>query len=89
MFMLGLVMRSTHGVMMNSSIHMCPFFSRHQAKVDLLVGFAHGEMVRIVDRNQAEIEFAKSTLKVYRAIVFFLKQLIIFERESGESGEHN
>ncbi|XP_065874588.1 HVA22-like protein k isoform X2 [Euphorbia lathyris] len=82
-FLVWLQLPSAYGAQKIYSNHLRPFFSRHQARVDLLVGFAHGEVIRIVSKHQAEIEFAKSILLKFTGPPNHMRR-----RESDESGEH-
>ncbi|KAL6346428.1 hypothetical protein AAG906_033224 [Vitis piasezkii] len=44
-------------------LYMCylrPFFSRHQARIDQVVGSAYGEMVKLMSSHQAEIQAART-----------------------------
>ncbi|KAJ4835713.1 HVA22-like protein k [Turnera subulata] len=42
--------------------HLRPFFLRHQAKADLLIDSAYGEMVRLISSHQAEIQYVRKML---------------------------
>lgn len=59
-FLVWLQLPSTDGATHLYRKHLRPFFSRHQARVDMVVGFAYGEMARIVSRHQAEFECART-----------------------------
>lgn len=44
-------------------LYMCylrPFFLRHQARIDQVVGSAYGEMVKLMSSHQAEIQAART-----------------------------
>ncbi|GAV89551.1 TB2_DP1_HVA22 domain-containing protein [Cephalotus follicularis] len=40
--------------------HIRPFCLSHQARVDQLLGFAYGEMARLVTKHRAEIQYART-----------------------------
>ncbi|KAJ9170836.1 hypothetical protein P3X46_018906 [Hevea brasiliensis] len=61
-FLVWLQLPSTEGAMYLYRNHLRPFFSRHQARVDLLMGFAYGEMAKIVSTHRAEIEYARAII---------------------------
>ncbi|WCJ30957.1 HVA22-like protein K [Euphorbia peplus] len=82
-FLVWLQLPSSCGAQQIYSNHLRPFFSRHQARVDLIVGFAHGEMVRIMSRHQGEIQFAKSILSKFIGSSDPMRR-----RESEELQEH-
>ncbi|XP_012079071.1 HVA22-like protein k [Jatropha curcas] len=61
-FLVWLQLPLSDGAMQLYKNHLRPFFLRHQARVDLLVGLTYGEMVRIISKHQAEIEYARAIL---------------------------
>ncbi|EEF37234.1 HVA22-like protein k [Ricinus communis] len=61
-FLVWLQLPSTDGAKQIYTNHLRPFFLRHQARVDMLMGFAYDEMGKIVSTHRAEIEYAKAVL---------------------------
>ncbi|KAI3446080.1 hypothetical protein Pfo_002745 [Paulownia fortunei] len=43
--------------------YLRPFLLRHQSRLDQLVGFFYGEMVKFVSNHEAEIQIARKLLK--------------------------
>jgi len=61
-FLVWLQLPSTDGAKQLYMNHLRPFFLRHQARVDQIMGFAYGELVKLVSAHQAEIQFVKSVV---------------------------
>ncbi|KAJ8764346.1 hypothetical protein K2173_006086 [Erythroxylum novogranatense] len=59
-FLVWLQLPTVEGAKQLYKNHLRPFLLKHQARVDILVGFAYGEMVRLVSRHQAEIDYVKT-----------------------------
>jgi len=61
-FLVWLQLPSTDGAKQLYMNHLRPFFLRHQARADQIMGFAYGELVKLVSAHQAEIQFVKSVV---------------------------
>ncbi|GAB4853924.1 hypothetical protein Ancab_018133 [Ancistrocladus abbreviatus] len=58
-FLVWLQLPSANGARQIYMAHLRPFFSRHQARLDQIIGFFYSEMARFVSAHQAEFQFAK------------------------------
>lgn len=61
-FLVWLQLPSAEGAKQLYMNHLRPFLSRHQARVDLIMGLAYGEMVKLISNHQAELQYAKRML---------------------------
>ncbi|KAM3709480.1 hypothetical protein ACB098_02G176700 [Castanea mollissima] len=61
-FLVWLQLPSADGAKQIYVNYLRPFFQRHQARVDHIMGFAYGEMVKLISAHQAEIQFVRNTL---------------------------
>ncbi|XP_025698813.1 HVA22-like protein k isoform X2 [Arachis hypogaea] len=59
-FLVWLQLPSTDGAKQLYMKHLRPFLSRHQAKVDQVLGIASCEVIKLVSSYQAEIQFVRS-----------------------------
>ncbi|KAL1316385.1 hypothetical protein HN51_068582 [Arachis hypogaea] len=59
-FLVWLQLPSTDGAKQLYMKHLRPFLSRHQAKVDQILGIASCEVIKLVSSYQAEIQFVRS-----------------------------
>ncbi|XP_022133390.1 HVA22-like protein k isoform X2 [Momordica charantia] len=55
-FLVWLQLPATDGAKKLYATHLRPFFLRHQARVDRILGSAYGEMVKVISAHQAEIQ---------------------------------
>ncbi|XP_010244319.1 PREDICTED: HVA22-like protein k isoform X2 [Nelumbo nucifera] len=68
-FLVWLQLPSTDGARHLYMNHLRPFLLRHQARVDHMVDLAYGEIVKFVITHHAEIEFARTLLMKFLAVV--------------------
>jgi len=61
-FLVWLQLPSADGAKQLYMNHLRPFFVRHQARIDQIMGFAYGELVKLISSHQAEIQFVKNML---------------------------
>ncbi|KAJ6916057.1 HVA22-like protein k [Populus alba x Populus x berolinensis] len=61
-FLVWLQLPSAEGAKQLYMNHLRPFLLRHQARVDLIMGLAYGEMVKLISNHQAELQYAKRML---------------------------
>ncbi|XP_050291472.1 HVA22-like protein k [Quercus robur] len=61
-FLVWLQLPSADGAKQIYVNYLRPFFQRHQARVDHIMGFAYGEMVKLISAHQAEIQFVRNML---------------------------
>lgn len=61
-FLVWLQLPSADGAKQLYMNHLRPFFLRHQARIDYIMGIAYTEMVKLVSAHQAEIQFARNLL---------------------------
>ncbi|KAL5181408.1 HVA22-like protein k [Glycine soja] len=59
-FLVWLQLPTTSGAKQIYANHLRPFLSRHQARVDQVLGFAYCEVIKLVSSYQAEIQFVRS-----------------------------
>ncbi|KAI8016698.1 HVA22-like protein k [Camellia lanceoleosa] len=59
-FLVWLQLPSTDGAKHLYMNHLRPFLSRHQARLDQILGCLYGEMAKLTSAHQAEIQFAKT-----------------------------
>ncbi|KAK9265716.1 hypothetical protein L1049_025310 [Liquidambar formosana] len=59
-FLVWLQLPSADGARQLYMNHLRPFFLRHQARVDQVLGFAYGEMVKFISTHQVEIQYART-----------------------------
>lgn len=59
-FLVWLQFPSSGGARHLYMCYLCPFFLRHQARIDQVVGSAYGEMVKLMSSHQAEIQAART-----------------------------
>ncbi|XP_073146233.1 HVA22-like protein k [Henckelia pumila] len=76
-FLVWLQLPSVDGARQLYMNHLSPFLRRHQPRLDQLVGFLYGEMVKFVSNHEAEIKFAKTLLvKVLLSANDVVKEII-------------
>ncbi|KAL3814155.1 hypothetical protein ACJIZ3_015423 [Penstemon smallii] len=57
--------------------HLRPFLLRHQSRLDQIMGFFHGEMVKFVSNHETEIQIARSLLlKIFMSANHLVKEII-------------
>lgn len=61
-FLVWLQLPSTNGATQLYMNHLRPFFLRHQAKLDYILGLMYGEMVKFAVVHQAEFQFVKKSI---------------------------
>ncbi|CAK9142593.1 unnamed protein product [Ilex paraguariensis] len=61
-FLVWLQLPSTDGARQLYMSHLRPFFLRHQARLDHIVGFLYGEMSKFISAHEAEFECARTLL---------------------------
>lgn len=61
-FLVWLQLPSAEGAKQLYMNHLRPFLSRHQARVDLILGLVYGEMVKLISNHQVELQYAKRML---------------------------
>ncbi|XP_021888879.1 HVA22-like protein k [Carica papaya] len=61
-FLVWLQLPTIDGAKHLYDLHLRPFLSRHQARLDLLTGLAYGEMVKLIDAHQSEFQFARTLI---------------------------
>ncbi|XP_047322819.1 HVA22-like protein k [Impatiens glandulifera] len=59
-FLVWLQLPSTEGAKYLYMNHLHPFFTRHQGRLDQVVGFLHSEMVKFVTLHQGEIQLVRT-----------------------------
>ncbi|XP_054823751.1 HVA22-like protein k [Prosopis cineraria] len=59
-FLVWLQLPSTDGAKQIYVNHLRPFFLKHQAKTDQILGLAYSEVVKLVSSHQTEIQFVRS-----------------------------
>lgn len=61
-FLIWLQLPDTQGARILYKKHLQPFFKRHEAKIDRVMGLTYIEMAKIISSHQAEIQYVKSIL---------------------------
>ncbi|KAM7250810.1 hypothetical protein ACFE04_022693 [Oxalis oulophora] len=61
-FLVWLQLPSVEGAKQIYQSHLRPFFLRHQARADQILGFAYSEMAKLISRHQTEIQFTRSLI---------------------------
>ncbi|POO02581.1 TB2/DP1/HVA22-related protein [Trema orientale] len=73
-FLVWLQLPSVDGAKQLYMSHLRPFFMRHQARIDQVLGTAYGEMVKLISAHKAEIQYVRTVvLKITGSADQFLK----------------
>ncbi|XP_059456198.1 HVA22-like protein k [Corylus avellana] len=76
-FLVWLQLPSTDGAKQLYMNHLRPFFLRHQARADQIMGFAYGELIKLISAHQAEIQFVKNmVVKIMGSADQFLRAAV-------------
>ncbi|XP_043708596.1 HVA22-like protein k [Telopea speciosissima] len=61
-FLVWLQVPSAEGTRQMYVNHLRPFLLRHQARLDQIVGYTYGEMVKFINAHQSEFQFARAVI---------------------------
>ncbi|KAI4295550.1 hypothetical protein L6164_035587 [Bauhinia variegata] len=88
-FLVWLQLPTINGATQLYANHLRPFLMKHQARLDQIVEFVYGEMIKFISRQQAELQFARTLLaklfmKANQIIRFIIRPV---ERQANRSTE--